>query len=95
MFFFFCGEADNTLFKFSQNSFSNLPPLNRLCAPRCVCVCGGGGGGAVCVWGEGGRVVFAVNRTSCKHRLVRIYMTERSVFPCGVIVNLYIAAMLL
>ena len=26
----FCGETDNTLFKFSQRSFSNLPPINRL-----------------------------------------------------------------
>ena len=26
----FCGETDNTLFKFSQSSFSNLPPINRL-----------------------------------------------------------------
>ena len=26
----FCGETDTTLFKFSQSSFSNLPPINRL-----------------------------------------------------------------
>ena len=52
----FCGETDNTLFKFSQSSVTNLPPINR---SRAHCE----------------------YRTSSKHRWVRIYMTERSVFP--------------